>query len=118
MDHHGNRDAHNEFNIKTLKPRVWIQQTWSSDHPGHEVLRRVTSKYLYPGPRDLFATNILEANKLVIGPFLEQSYKSMDGHIVVRVMPGGAEYYVIILNDENETHEIWSVHGPYQTKIK
>ena len=118
MDHHGNRDAHNEFNIKTLKPRVWIQQTWSSDHPGHEVLRRVTSKYLYPGPRDLFATNILEANKLVIGPFLEQSYKSMDGHIVVRVMPGGTTYYVIILNDENETHEIWSVHGPYQTKVK
>jgi hypothetical protein len=118
MDHHGNRDAHNEFNIKTLKPRVWIQQTWSSDHPGHEVLRRVTSTYLYPGPRDLFATNMLEANKNVIGPFLEQSYKSLDGHIVVRVMPGGNSYYVIILNDENEKNEIWSIHGPYQTKIK
>ena len=118
MDHHGNRDAHNEFNIKTMRPRVWIQQTWSSDHPGHEVLRRVTSKYLYPGPRDLFATNMLEANKNVIGPFLEQSYKSMDGHIVVRVMPGGTTYYVIILNDENETHEIWSIHGPYETKAK
>lgn len=118
MDHHGNRDAHNEFNIKTLKPRVWIQQTWSSDHPGHEVLRRVTSTYLYPGPRDLFATNMLEANKNVIGPFLEQSYKSLDGHIVVRVMPGGNSYYVIILNDENEKNEIWSIHGPYQTKMK
>ena len=111
MDHHGNRDAHNEFNIKTLKPRVWIQQTWSSDHPGHEVLRRITSQYLYPGPRDLFATNMLEANKLVIGPSLENSYKSMDGHIVVRVMPGGATYYVVILNDENERREVWSVHG-------
>ncbi|HEX6226533.1 MAG TPA: hypothetical protein VFZ52_19065 [Chryseolinea sp.] len=118
MDHHGNRDAHNEFNIKTLKPRVWVQQTWSSDHPGHEVLRRVTSKYLYPGPRDLFATNMLEPNKLVIGPFLEQSYKSLDGHIVIRVMPGGSSYHVIILNDENETREIWSIHGPYQTKVK
>ena len=118
MDHHGNRDAHNEFNIKTLRPRVWIQQTWSSDHPGHEVLRRVTSKYLYPGPRDLFATNMLEANKNVIGPFLEQSYKSMEGHIVVRVMPGGTTYYIFILNDENETHEIWSKHGPYETKVK
>ena len=42
----------------------------------------------------------------------------MDGHIVVRVMPGGTTYYVIILNDENETHEIWSVHGPYETKVK
>ena len=118
MDHHGNRDAHNEFNIKTLRPRVWVQQTWSSDHPGHEVLRRVTSKYLYPDPRDLFATNMLEANKNVIGPFLEQSYKSMDGHIVVRVLAGGKTYYVIILNDENETREILSIHGPYQAKTK
>lgn len=118
MDHHGNRDAHNEFNIKTLKPRVWVQQTWSSDHPGHEVLRRITSTYLYPGPRDLFATNMLEANKLVIGPGLEHAYKSTDGHIVVRVLPGGATYYVFILNDENEKREIWSIHGPYQSSRK
>ncbi len=118
MDHHGNRDAHNEFNIRTLKPRVWIQQTWSSDHPGHEVLRRVTSTFLYPGPRDLFATNILEANKNVIGPALERAYKSMDGHIVVRVMDGGKKYFVIILNDENEVNEVLSVHGPYESKVK
>jgi hypothetical protein len=118
MDHHGNRDSHNEYSIKTLRPRVWIQQTWSSDHPGHEVLRRVTSEYLYPGPRDLFATNMLEANKLVIGPALERSYKSMDGHIVLRVMPGGKTYYVIILNDENEVNEVKSIHGPYDTKAK
>jgi beta-lactamase superfamily II metal-dependent hydrolase len=118
MDHHGNRDAHNEINVKTLRPRVWIQQTWSSDHPGHEVLRRITSTYLYPDPRDLFATNMLEANKNVIGPALEQAYKSMDGHILVRVLPGGKSYYVIILNDENEENEIWAVHGPYETKIK
>ena len=118
MDHHGNRDAHNEFNIRTLKPRVWIQQTWSSDHPGAEVLRRVTSTFLYPGPRDLFATNILEANKNVIGPALERAYKSMDGHIVVRVIDGGKKYFVIILNDENEVNEVLSVHGPYESKAK
>ena len=79
LDHHGNRDSHNEFNIRTLRPRVWIGQTWSSDHPGHEVLRRVTSEYLYPGPRDLFATNMLEANKLVIGPALEMRIKAWMG---------------------------------------
>ena len=118
MDHHGNRDSHNEFNVKTLRPRVWIQQTWSADHPGHDVLRRITSQHLYEGPRDLFATNMMEANKIVIGPLLERSYKSMDGHIVVRVMPGGNEYFVIILNDENEDNEVKAVFGPYQTKEK
>jgi hypothetical protein len=66
----------------------------------------------------LFATNILEANKNVIGPSLERAYKSMDGHIVVRVMDEGKRYFVIILNDENELNEVVSVHGPYESKIK
>lgn len=118
LDHHGNRDSHNEFNVKTLRPRVWINQTWSADHPGHDVFRRITSQYLYPGPRDLFATNMMEANKLVIGPSLENAYKSMEGHILVRVLPGGNEYYVIILNDENAASEVKSAFGPYQTKKK
>lgn len=118
MDHHGNRDAHNEYNVRTLRPRVWIEQVWSSDHPGHDVLRRVTSRYLYPGDRDLFATNMLEPNKLVIGPLIDQAYKSTDGHIVVRVSTGGDEYHVIILNDENETREVTAVFGPYKTQIK
>ena len=47
MDHHGNRDAVNAFQIKTFKPSVWIEQVWTADHPGHETLIRVTSPLLY-----------------------------------------------------------------------
>jgi hypothetical protein len=115
MNHHGNRDALNENFIKTLQPRVWVEQVWSSDHPGAEVLRRVMSK-LYAGPRDLFATNMLEPNKLVIGPMVEQSYKSMQGHILVRVMPGGKQYWVIILSDEDSDRKVKAVFGPYSSK--
>jgi len=116
MDHHGNRDAVNEFQVKTFKPRVWIEQTWTADHPGHEVLIRATSPYLYEGKRDLFATNILEANKLVIGPLADQSYQSQQGHIVVRVLPGGKNYYVIILDDSREDMPVKNVLGPYTAK--
>lgn len=118
LDHHGNRDAVNEFQIKTFKPRVWIQQSWSSDHPGEEVLRRLTTPVLYSEPRDLFTTNMLEANRHVIGPLIDRSYKSLQGHIVVRVMPGGKEYYVIILDDSTEDMPVKSVFGPYKAKEK
>lgn len=118
MDHHGNRDSHNEYNVKTLRPRVWIEQVWSSDHPGHEVLRRVTSRYLYPSDRDLFATNMLEANRNVIGSLIDRSYRSTDGHILVRVEPGAKQYFIIILNDENEQREVKAVFGPYKTRPK
>jgi hypothetical protein len=116
MDHHGNRDAVGEFMVKTLRPRVWIEQVWTADHPGHEVLIRAMSSYLYPGPRDLFATNMMEANELVIGPLVEQAYKSRQGHIVVRVLPGGASYYVIILDDSREDGAVRQVFGPYTSK--
>jgi len=116
MDHHGNRDALNENFIRTLRPRVWIEQVWTADHPGHEVLIRATSTLLYPGARDLFATNMMEANQLVIGPLVEQSYKSLQGHILVRVLPGGSEYYVIILDDSNPESRVKQVFGPYKAK--
>lgn len=118
LDHHGYRDSHNEFTVKTLRPRVWIGQSWSSSHPGHDVLRRIMSQRLYEGPRDVFATNFMEANKIVIGSLVDRAYKSTEGHIVVRVLPGGQEYYVIILNDENEEYEVKAVFGPYQTTSK
>lgn len=118
MDHHGNRDAVNENMVRKLKPRVWIGQTWSSDHPGHEVLLRATNKDIYPSDRDLFATNMLEANKIVIGPLIDRSYKSQQGHIVVRVMPDTKQYFVIILDDSSAEMPVKSVFGPYQSKGK
>ena len=117
MDHHGNRDAVGEFLVKTLQPRVWIEQVWTADHPGHETLIRAISPYLYDGPRDLFATNMMEANELVIGPLIDRSYRSLQGHIVVRVLPGGKTYYIIILDDSQADLRVKEVFGPYTSKI-
>lgn len=118
MDHHGNRDAVNEFQVRTFRPQVWIGQTWSADHPGHEVLVRMTTPHLYTAPRDLFATNMLDANRHVIGPLIDRSYKSQQGHIVVRVLPGGDDFYVIILNDSDRMRHVKAVYGPYHSKKK
>ena len=116
LNHHGNRDSQNEFYVSTLKPRVWVQQSWSSDHPGEEVYRRLTSRHLYPGKRDMFTLNLLEASINFIGLHLKRAYKSVEGHIVVRVMPGGDEYYVIILDDETTDRYVTKVFGPYESK--
>lgn len=118
LDHHGNRDALNENMIRTFHPRVWVQQVWSSDHPGHEVLIRLTTPYLYPGVRDLFATNMLQPNKDVIGSLIDNSYKSLQGHILIRVLPGGHKYYVIILDDSQQNLVVKDVFGPYDTTEK
>lgn len=118
IDHHGNRDAANEFQVTKLKPRVWIVQSWSADHPGQEVLIRLTSTYLYEGPRDLFSTNMLESNRNVIGPLIDKSYKSQQRHIVVRVLPGGSSYYIIILDDASPELLVKNFFEPYELKVK
>jgi hypothetical protein len=115
LNHHGNRDSQNAFFIASLRPQVFLIPVWSADHPGHDVLERMYSERLYPGPRDVFATNMLEANRLVIGPLLDR-LKSAQGHIVVRVEPGGDRFRVIILDDSTESYRVKAVHGPYQSR--
>jgi beta-lactamase superfamily II metal-dependent hydrolase len=115
LDHHGNRDSTNALFVSTLRPRIWIIPVWSSDHPGHDVLDRMYSERLYPGPRDVFATNMIEANKVVIGPLLDR-LASSQGHIVIRVAPGGASYRVLILDDSAETYRVQKVFGPFASQ--
>jgi beta-lactamase superfamily II metal-dependent hydrolase len=116
FNHHGNRDSQSPVYVRNLRPRVWVQQSWSSDHPGDDVLRRVTSESLYPGERDVFTTDMLEANRLVIGDRVDQQYQSQHGHIVIRVYNRGAQYRVYILNDLSAKREIKAVFGPYNSR--
>ncbi|SFC05834.1 Metallo-beta-lactamase superfamily protein [Flagellimonas taeanensis] len=115
LNHHGNRDSQNPFYVRTIRPRVWIQQNWTADHPGEEVLRRITSTQLYPGERDIFSTIMLQGTKDVIGGRLDQ-YKSQKGHIVIRVYNHGNSYDIYVLNDSSEEREILAKHGPYEAR--
>ena len=115
LNHHGNRDSTNAFFVSSLRPRLWIMPVWSSDHPAHDVLDRMLSTRLYPGPRDVLSTNMIEANRIVIGPMLDQ-LASAQGHIVIRVAPGGASYRVFILDDASESYQVKRVFGPFTSE--
>lgn len=115
LNHHGNRDSTNAFLLGALRPQVFLISVWTSNHPGEDVWARLMSTRIYPGPRDIFATNMLEANRMVIGDSLNK-LKSSQGHIVLRVAPGGESFHVIILDDSDEAFRVKAVHGPYQSR--
>ncbi|GLB51308.1 hypothetical protein NBRC110019_03470 [Neptunitalea chrysea] len=115
LNHHGNRNSQNIYYVRTVRPRVWIQQNWSSDHPGEEVFRRISSKKLYPGDRDMFATVMLQPNKDVIGEKLN-NYKSQEGHIVVRVYDNGNFYEIYVLDDTTNKRTVKAKFGPYECR--
>lgn len=114
LNHHGVRDATNEFFLKTLEPRVIIQQSWSSNHPGEEVLHRIISPSSYKGPRDIFATYVHEETKVTYGRWLTESYKSTQGHLLLRVTEKGKEFFVYVSQNPGFSNAI--KHGPFQSK--
>jgi beta-lactamase superfamily II metal-dependent hydrolase len=99
LNHHGVRDASNLGFLRALSPRVLVQQSWSSNHPGEEVLHRMIAPSTYPGARDIFATYVHPETITTYGRWLNDNYRSLHGHIVVRVYPGGSQYEVWVLDD-------------------
>jgi hypothetical protein len=83
--------------------------------PGWSVLSRVFSPRVFDGPRDVFATSLSDATRTVLG-FTGNSLKSTQGHMVVRVEPGGETFQVIVLEDSDESYSIREMFGPYPSR--
>jgi beta-lactamase superfamily II metal-dependent hydrolase len=105
LNHHGNRDSMTPFYVRTVRPRVWVLQNWTSDHPGPNVLRRLLSERLYPGQRDMYVSCLLDAGINVLGDIVNR-IEPHTGHIVVRVYPGGDNYSVFVLDDHSPDYNI------------
>ena len=114
LNHHGYVDSQNEFFLGALRARVWLISVWDSGHPTTMVWQRLQSARIYPGPREVFATDLHPATRLVIGGI--DKLASDRGHIVLRVSPGGDEYRVVIVDDSSESHRVTKVSGPYRSR--
>ena len=110
-NHHGYFNAHGADYVRSLRPQVFIIPTWDSAHPTVNTLNTLFSKAIYPGPRDVFATLVKEENR--IANKKTDDLKSRNGHIVVRVDPGGSTFHVHILSNENEEDRLIASVGPY-----
>jgi hypothetical protein len=111
LNHHGYRDTNNPFFVATLRPRVWTLSVWDAHHPVVEVWRRLQSTDLYPGPRDVFATDQHAVAREALAGLGKLASDS--GHIVLRVAPGGESFRVVIVDDTSESYQVTKVFGPY-----
>ncbi|HUR57419.1 MAG TPA: hypothetical protein VM029_06905 [Opitutaceae bacterium] len=129
LNHHGTDDSANAFFLSVLQPRIHILSTYASSQPSPGVMRRMTSERIYPGPRDIFMTNsgwpgrrehmvklFGEAETVWLLGQIEKM-AARQGHVVLRVEPGGASYRVIVTDDSNESGNVLSVHGPYKSRL-
>jgi hypothetical protein len=88
-----------------------VVPAWHATHPDHSVMRRAVAKRSFAGERDLFATALLDAPKAVFSYLPASPFAGVDGHIVIRVAPGGASYQVFVIDAENEAGEVQMVRS-------
>jgi len=110
-NHHAYADAMGPACVRALRPRAFVILSNDSAHPSITPLENMLSQRLYPGPRDIYATAMKPEN--IIANKRVREMTSLNGHVVVRVEPGGARYRIVVLDNSDESDRVLAVHGPY-----
>ena len=110
--HHGTSNTNSSTLLNKLKPEVVLCHPWRDVHPNPETVQRF---YDANNSCKIFLTNLDPSNREKLGANAAK-LRSTNGHIVVRVAPGGEEYSVYSLDDSNEKYLIKQVFGPFKSK--
>jgi Metallo-beta-lactamase superfamily len=113
VNQHGSMGEESEAFLKALRSTVLIVPSWAPSHPAPDVLKRIMNSRLPPSPRYVFATDLREAAKIVIGQRAAQ-LAGPPGHVIVRVEPGGTRYWVLVLDNRDERDLVLAVKGPFR----
>lgn len=110
-NHHGTSNCNGEAFVNKLAPNTVFIHPWRDVQPNPETIGRF---YAANSTCNIFTTNMTEPNKLRLGDLLAK-IRSVQGHVVLRVNPGGDQYYVYVLDDTNEQYKVKKVFGPYKS---
>jgi beta-lactamase superfamily II metal-dependent hydrolase len=110
-NHHGYIDSMSPACVRALRPRAFVIFAWDSAHPTIRPLYNMLSRSLYPEERAIFATATKDENVIATRDLAK--LQSLNGHVVVRVPPGGETFTVEILDNADESDRLLARHGPY-----
>lgn len=117
VDHHGYFDAGGPNFVRALQPRAFVVQAWHITHPAISTLDTMLNRRLYPGDRDIFVTRSTPENLALTDRFAK-GRTSNNGHVVVRVEPGGARYRVEVIDPQSDDDRVLATFGPYVSTKK
>lgn len=107
--HHMYNEASYNIESDVYAPKVVVTQSFyeRTDQPNQSIIQT------YGGMQDMFFTGI-PASLVAASPALYGACKCTEGHVVIRVSPGGNEFYVYVLDDTDYAYKVKAIHGPYQ----
>jgi beta-lactamase superfamily II metal-dependent hydrolase len=111
VNHHGYADACGPDFVRALRPRAFVIEAWDSAHPVVSTLGNMTSRRLYPAERDIYATAMKAENR--IANRAVAGMRSENGHVIVRVSPGGRSFAVVVTDNTDEKDRVTASYGPF-----
>lgn len=115
VSQHGSMGEESDAFLQALQSTVLVIPSWAPSHPAPDVLKRIMNSRLPPSQRYVFATDLREAARIVIGQRATQ-LAGPPGHIVIRVDEGGDRYRVFVLDNRNEQDTIVAIKGPFKAR--
>lgn len=114
-DHHGYFDACGPAFTRSLDAQAYIIPAWHVTHPGQAQIERLLGAW--PGAKihDVFSTEMLPANRLFNSRWARQ-LRSTQGHVVVRVQPGGSHYRIFAVDSTQEDGPISFASNLYHSR--
>lgn len=113
-DHHGSSDSNHDYFVRTLSPQAVILTVWRNVQP-KGGLQKYLNDNVNGGMTDLFSTSLDMGLEEKLGSGAARIL-SKEGHLVVRVNPGGESYYIYSLSDKDESMNINERFGPYKSR--
>ena len=111
LNHHGYFDATNMNFIKQLDAQVAVQQSIHDPHFQDGVLKRLKSHGL-----GLYAVAMSDSIKIQKKDLIDGLYKSTNGHVLIRVLPSGNQFKVLIVDDKSLEFNVIQEFGPFKSK--
>ena len=111
-NHHSTSNTNSTALLKALKPDCYVIGVWTKNQPNPATIKRV---YTASPSVNIFATNMAESivASLKSNGIDPANFCATSGHVVLRVLPGGEQYYVYVLDDSDFEYRVKSVFGPF-----
>ena len=106
--HHMSNEPSYNIEAAAYTPDVVVTQSFyeRTEQPQQSLIQS------YSGTQDMFFTGI-PASLVSAYPEIYGACKCTEGHVVIRVSPGGNEFYVYVLDDTDYSYKVKAIHGPY-----
>jgi hypothetical protein len=111
-NHHGYFDSCGSEFVKALNAQAYVIPAWHVTHPGPAQMERLIGAWPGEKRRDVFATESLPANRSINSRWLPQM-RSLQGHVMIRVAPGGESYRIFVTDSTQENGPVTLECGPY-----